>query len=159
MPEEFTAAAVPPSGPVFTRRIYLGAPAEAVWEWLVDPEKSRQYSLCDLVTRPGAVGDPMLYVHKLAGQPVVDGTVEEILEGRRLVHSFQFQDDPPESPSRVTYELIRYGDQMCCLELRHDRFEENSETLGSISTSWDVALSSLKTLVETGRPLPWPRRR
>ena len=159
MPEHFTAAAEPPRGPVFTRRIYLGVPVEEVWEWLVEPEKSQQYSLCDLLTRPVAPGDPMLYMSKLAGQVVIEGTVEEIIEGRRLVHTFQFQLDPPEPPSRVTYELIRYGDRMCCLELRHEGFDENSQTLGSISTSWDVALSSLKTLVETGRPLPWPRRR
>jgi hypothetical protein len=141
------------------RRIFIGAPAAAVWPWLVEPELSQQYSLSDLQARPAAVGDPVQYYSKLGFQPLIEGVVEEIVEGRKLVHTFQFLFDPPDPPSRVSYELIRYGDEMCCIELRHEGLLRETETLDSVSTSWDVTLSSLKTLLETGKPLPWPRRR
>jgi uncharacterized protein YndB with AHSA1/START domain len=145
----------------FTRRVYLGATAEEVWPWLVEPEKSWQYHLSPLRDRPLAPGDPVQYVSKLGGQVLAEGTVEEIVEGRRLVHTFQFQFDPeePEPVTRVTFDLIRYGDRMCCLELRHEGLDPEGETCKSVTISWDVILSSLKTLVETGRPLPWPSRR
>jgi uncharacterized protein YndB with AHSA1/START domain len=143
---------------VINRRIFIGAPAEEVWRWLVEPELSRQYSLADLFSRPNAPGDPMQYFSKLGSHLLIDGEVEEIVEGRKLVHTFQFQSEEPEPQSRVSYELLRYGEAMCCLELRHAGFEPDSDTFRSVSSSWDVLLSSLKTLVETGRPLPWPRR-
>lgn len=142
-----------------TRRIYIGAPAEEVWPWLVEPERVRQYSLSELVNQPAAAGDPLRYVGRVAGQLLIEGVVEELVEGRRLVHTFQFQFEELEPASRVTYELLRYGDRMCCLELRHEGLEPGGETFKSVSASWDVALSSLKTLIETGQPLPWPSRR
>jgi uncharacterized protein YndB with AHSA1/START domain len=141
------------------RTTYLGAPAEAVWEWLVEPEQVAQYHPALLQARPRAVGDPVQYASRLGGQVLIDGAVLEIVEARRLVYTFQFQREDPEPPSRVTYELLRYGDRMCALELRHEALEPGGETYDSVATSWDVVLSSLKTLVETGRPLPWPQRR
>jgi uncharacterized protein YndB with AHSA1/START domain len=143
----------------FTRKIYIGAPAEEVWSWLVEPERVEQYHLSNLESRPTAAGDPVRYTNKIGWQVLVEGTVEEIVEGRRLVHSYQLQLDPPEEPSRVTYELIRFGDQMCCLELRHEAMAPEGEAYRSAAASWDVVLSSLKTLIETGHPLPWPTRR
>ena len=149
-----------PTTPVaFTRRVYIGAPAEEVWPWLVEPERVWDYSPSALVERPTAPGDPIQYTSKVGGQVLIDGTVEEIVEGRRLVHTFQFQIEPPEPPSRVVLELVRYGERMCCLELRHEDLDPEGETYRSVAASWDVILSSLKTLLETGRPLPWPGRK
>jgi hypothetical protein len=143
----------------FSRNVYLGAPAEEVWPWLVEPERMREYSLCYLRSRPEAVGDPVVLLSKLGGQPIVEGTVEELIEERKLVHSYRFELEYPEPPSRVSFELLRYGERMCCLQLRHEGLLAGGQTLASISTSWDVILSSLKTLVETGHPLPWPGRK
>ena len=143
----------------FTRNVYLAAPAEEVWPWLVEPERMREYSLAHLRERPLAVGDPLTLVSRLGGQVIVEGVVEELVEGRKLAHSYQFQEEDPEPPSRVTYELLRYGDAMCCLQLRHENLVPGGSTLASVSTSWDVILSSLKTLIETGKPLPWPGRK
>jgi uncharacterized protein YndB with AHSA1/START domain len=156
--EEAPSAATGGNAATFERRVYIGVPAEEVWSWLVDPERVQRYSLSDLLFRPTAVGDPIQFMSRLGGQLLIDGLVEEIVEGRRLVYTFQFQFDDPEPPSRVTYELIRYGERMCCLELRHEGLEPGGPTWDSVSKSWDVALSSLKTLIETGSPLPWPGR-
>lgn len=141
------------------RNVYIGAPAEAVWPWLVEPEMMREYSLCYFRSRPEVVGDAVELLSKLGGQPIVLGQVEELVEERRLVHTYDFQLEYPEPPSRVSYELLRYGDRMCCLQLRHEGLLAGGQTLASVSTSWDVILSSLKTLIETGHPLPWPGRK
>lgn len=140
------------------RNVYIAAPAEEVWDWLVEPERTRQYSLCYLAEKPSAVGASITYLSTLGGHVVVEGVVEELIPGRKLVHTYQFQEQYPEPPSRVTLELLRYGDAMCCLQLRHEGMVPGGSTIGSVSTSWDVILSSLKTFIETGRPLPWPAR-
>jgi hypothetical protein len=144
---------------VLVRNVYIAAPAEEVWPWLVEPARTREYSLCYLAETPGDVGQPISYLSNLGGQVVVEGVIEELVPGRKLVHSYQFQEEYPEPPSRVTLELLRYGDAMCCLQLRHEGLVPGGSTVGSVSTSWDVILCSLKTLVETGRPLPWPARK
>lgn len=140
------------------RNVYIAAPAEEVWPWLVEPERTRRYSLCYLAETPDTVGAPIAYLSNLGGHVVVEGMIEELVPGRKLVHTYQFQEEYPEPPSRVSLELLRYGDAMCCLQLRHEGLVPGGSTLGSVSTSWDVILSSLKTLIETGRPLPWPGR-
>ena len=144
---------------VFVRNIYIGAPAEEVWPWLVEPERMREYSLCYLRARPEAAGDSLALLSKLGGQVIVEGVVEELVEERKVVHTYQFELEYPEPPSRVSFELLRYGDQMCCLQLRHEGLLAGGQTLANVSTSWDVILSSLKTLIETGHPLPWPGRK
>ena len=144
---------------VLVRNLYIAAPAEEVWPWLVEPARMRDYSLCYLADAPGKVGDPVTFLGNVGGQVVVEGVLEELIAGRKLVHTYQFQEEYPEPPSRVTMELLRYGDAMCCLQLRHEGLISGGSTLSSVSTSWDVILCSLKTLIETGHSLPWPRRK
>lgn len=141
-----------------SRRIYLGVSAETVWPWLFDPELVRRYHLADLIAQPEGVGDLVQFRHRLAGHLLIDGEVLEWVEGRRLVYSYSFLREEPEPPSRVTVELLRYGDRMCCLELHHDELLIGGETWQEIEVFWDKALSSLKTWLETGHPLPWPGR-
>jgi len=43
---------------------------------------------------------------------------------------------------------------LVCLTITHDRLEPESEMLEGISKGWPKVLSSLKTLLEVGRPLP-----
>jgi len=144
---------------VLVRNVYIAVPAEEVWPWLVEPARTREYSLCCLAEAPGGVGQPISYLSNLGGQVVIQGVIEELVPGRKLVHTYQFLEEDPEPPSRVAWELMRYGDEMCCLQLRHEGMVPRGSTLQSVSTSWDVILCSLKTLVETGRSLPWPRRK
>ena len=147
-------------GPAVTifRRVYIGAPAETVWPWLVAPERVREYALYELSRSPAGPGEVIEYRSRLSGEPIVRGVVEELVEGRRLAHSYRLEAAPEDPPGRVVYELLRYGERMCCLEVRHEGVLAGSETERTVSQSWDVILSSLKTLVETGAPLPWPTR-
>src|SRR5687768_8936329 len=89
-----------------TRRVFIGAPAEVVWEWLWEPARVEQYGPARLEARPAAAGDPVRYLGKLSYEPVSSGVVEEIVDGRRLVHTFEMALPEPDPPSRVFYELI-----------------------------------------------------
>jgi len=41
----------------------------------------------------------------------------------------------------------------------HDRLEPGSDMLRDISKGWPMVLASLKTFLETGRPMPMAARR
>ena len=58
-----------------------------------------------------------------------------------------------EGHSRVTFELeLQRG--VTRLSLIHDRFEPGSKVLEAVSDGWPSLLANLKTLLETGQPMP-----
>ena len=62
----------------------------------------------------------------------------------------RLQDEPR---SKVTFEIEPQG-KLVKLTVIHDDLEAGSLTLESISGGWPAVLSNLKTLLETGEPLP-----
>jgi hypothetical protein len=46
---------------------------------------------------------------------------------------------------------------MCSLTISHTGFRAEDQTFSDITGGWPVIASSLKTLLETGRGLPWPK--
>ena len=55
-------------------------------------------------------------------------------------------------PSRVTF-VLEPSDGTVKLTVTHEDFAEGSKTLPSISEGWPLVLSSLKSVLETGKPL------
>ena len=62
-----------------------------------------------------------------------------------------------EQPSRVTF-VIEPGKRRVKLTVTHEEFPEGSKTLPAISGGWPLVLSSLKSILETGRPLMFESR-
>lgn len=58
-----------------------------------------------------------------------------------------------EKHTRVTFEIEPVKDTVR-LTVTHDPLEPESEMLKGITTGWPKVLSSLKSLLEVGRPLP-----
>ncbi len=58
-----------------------------------------------------------------------------------------------EKHTRVTFE-ISLVHEVVRLTVTHDRLESGSEMHQGIAEGWPKVLSSLKSLLETGRPLP-----
>ncbi|MBR7678976.1 SRPBCC domain-containing protein, partial [Streptomyces daliensis] len=54
---------------------------------------------------------------------------------------------------KVSFEIEPLGESVR-LTVVHDDFEPGSEMLEGVSEGWPEILSSLKTLLETGEPLP-----
>ncbi len=55
--------------------------------------------------------------------------------------------------ARCTYEIEPDGD-ICRLTISHEIAVENSKFIEGVSGGWPRILSSLKTLLEGGEPLP-----
>ena len=133
---------------------YIAAPAERVWKALLDGEFTRQYWGHDNVSdwQKGSTwehrrDDPAHTVDVL-------GEVLEAVPPRRLVITWGEPRDRANRGrhSRVTFEIEPVAD-MVRLTITHDELEAGSETLRRISDGWPRVLSSLKSLLETGRPL------
>jgi hypothetical protein len=61
-----------------------------------------------------------------------------------------------EAPSRVAFDLEPMGD-VVRLTLTHREFSPDSATYETTRHGWPAILSSLKSLLETGKPLPFTR--
>jgi uncharacterized protein YndB with AHSA1/START domain len=144
--------------PVYQQTVFIAAPALRAWAALIAPSDVAQYHLCPLETielRPGG-----RIVYGSGGQPFITGVITEVVPERRLTHTFRFTADThpnveQDAESRVTYALVPMG-EMCQLTLTHDGFGSDDRTLANVTGGWPTILSGLKTLLETGKPLPWP---
>ena len=58
-----------------------------------------------------------------------------------------------ERSSRVTFDLEPRG-KVVKLTVTHDNLDEGGKTFRDISGGWPMVIASLKSLLETGRPLP-----
>ena len=59
-----------------------------------------------------------------------------------------------EPASRVTWTLTEAGDGLVLLRVVHDGLDDSPLTSASVGSGWPYVLAGLKSLVETGAPLP-----
>lgn len=157
---------------VQVHRIYIKAPAEAIWEAITRPEWTVRYGYAPVVDydlRPG--GPFRAYANegmKALGCPEVisDGEVLEVEPPRRLVQTWRMTMTPTmaaEAFTRLTYEIDPVRGGVCRLTVTHDvtgapryaavlRGESEQQGAGG---GWSEILSGLKTLLETGEQLPF----
>ncbi|MEJ8645853.1 SRPBCC domain-containing protein [Streptomyces sp. MS1.HAVA.3] len=61
-----------------------------------------------------------------------------------------------ERRTKVTYEIEPVGETLARLTILHEGFEPGGTLIGMCGRAWPMLASSLKTLLETGAPLPEP---
>jgi uncharacterized protein YndB with AHSA1/START domain len=138
----------------FVYEIYIAAPVETVWKALLDGEFTRQYWQHDNVS-DWVPGSPWEH-RRPDGDRRVDvlGEVIEASAPHRLVITWAEPSDRGrrDRQSRVTFEIEAVAD-MVRLRITHDQLEPGSDMERKISQGWPRVLSSLKSLLETGRAL------
>jgi uncharacterized protein YndB with AHSA1/START domain len=134
---------------------YIATSPDTLWHALLDPATTARYwqhvNLSDW--RPGS-----RWEHRSADAERELRLVGKVIESnppRRLVITWAFPDDEAraELHTRVTFNLEPTRD-VVRLTVTHDRLEPGSEMLSGITDGWPKVLSSLKSLLEVGRPLP-----
>ena len=153
-------------------RIYIKTTPEALWEAITSPEWSVRYGYAPLVDYDLRAGGTFrAYANegmKAMGCPEVisDGEVIESDAPRRLVQTWRMTMTPElaaEGFTRLTYEIEPVRGGVCRLTVTHDvssaplwafvlRGEGEAAGAGG---GWNEVLSGLKTLLETGEPLPF----
>ena len=158
-------------------RVYIHASPQAIWDAITQPDWTERYGYggrADFDLRPGGsyralASQEMKDVSAARGDAIpdaaVDGEVIEVDPPRRLVQTWRLLLDPScaaEGFTRLTYEIEETAGGVTRLTVVHEldaaptvaglvAGEREAEGAGG---GWSWVLSGLKTLLETGAPLP-----
>ncbi|MFB6958747.1 ArsR/SmtB family transcription factor [Streptomyces sp. NPDC056309] len=140
--------------PSYVYVIYIESTPETVWDALTDADLTAVYwghrNVSDW--RPGSRWEHV----RTDGSGVADvvGAVVEADRPTRLVTTWAAPEDAerPDRHSRVTFDIRPHGD-IVRLTVTHEDLNDEDE-LADVSGGWPAVLSNLKSLVETGSPLP-----
>jgi uncharacterized protein YndB with AHSA1/START domain len=139
---------------------YIMSTPEKVFGALLDPELTRQYWGLSRNVSDWKVGSRWEHQDYEDKTLKVVGKVLESEPPSRLVLTWGSPADEgqPEKHSRVTFLVERFADAVR-LTVTHDELEPESQAMRGISQGWPAILSSLKTLLESGKPMPMTTRR
>jgi uncharacterized protein YndB with AHSA1/START domain/DNA-binding transcriptional ArsR family regulator len=156
--------------PTFVYTTYIKTTPERLWQALTDPAFTRRYWFGVTFESEWQPGAPMTWHHGRGA--TTDDPEQVVVEAdpyRRL--SFAWHAMTPELAeelgltdevrdriaaeprSKATFEIEPLGD-LVKLTVVHDGFGPDSLMAGMVSRGWPRVLSGLKTLLETGEPLP-----
>lgn len=154
--------------PEFVYATYIRTTPEQLWQALTDPAFTKRYWQTEFTTdwKPGS---PMTWDNHGV---LISDPEQVVLESdpyRRLSYTwhtmtpelakrFGWDEEfrarlAAEPRSKVTFE-IEPADQGVKLTVVHDGFEAGSTVADMLSAGWPAVIASLKTLLETGEPLP-----
>ena len=160
----------PPMGdkPSFVYTTYINTTPERLWQALTEPAFTNRYWGLSFDT-DWQQGSPMTWHNRgveisdpeqvvLVAEPPSRLSYTWHTFTDELADALDFGDEARakiagEQRSRVTFEIEPVGER-CRLTVIHEGFDENSLTLSLISDGWPRVISDLKTLLETGEPLP-----
>lgn len=142
-----------PMKPEFHYTIFIAKPAADVWSALTEKKTIDQYHLAPLHTLELRKGGKISYG---ADDEMITGSIIGLEPPKSLVHTFKFagSEDPE---TRVAYEIKAIGESMCSLTISHTGFRSEDQSFADVTGGWPVIASSLKTVLETGKGLPWPK--
>ncbi len=144
------------SKPRLVNQIIINAPPERVWAAITTPEFTARYYYGSTLKTDLSVGSPFTY-HMPNGAPIVEGEVVLSDPPNRLVHTYHSLWPPmnEDAPTKVTWELASMPGGVTRVTVVHEDFQEETATYqGMQSGGWAWILSNMKTLLETGEPMP-----
>jgi uncharacterized protein YndB with AHSA1/START domain len=144
------------SKPEFVYVTYIETTAEKLWHALTDGDFTERYWFGARLKSDWKVGSTFVMVRS-DGTVSDAGKVVEVDPPRRLAYTFVNLSDKykNEFPALATFVLEPYG-KLVKLTLTHEGFAEQSRFYAGISKGWPAILSSLKSLLETGKALEIP---
>jgi uncharacterized protein YndB with AHSA1/START domain len=138
---------------------YIRTTPKKLWQALTDPEFTRRYfyeTTHESKWKPGSFWQMLTP----DGRVVDAGEVLEARPYRKLVLKWRKELKPDlraEGFSRMTYDIEKDGASVK-LTVTHEMNRPNSKLIASVSEGWPSILASLKSMLETGEPLPETRR-
>ncbi len=141
--------------PAIVYTIYIGSTPEKVWEALTSAAFSRQYFGGNAVEVDLRIGGAFI-VRAPDGSLHISGEVIECVPYRKLTVTFNVNWPAlieKLGPTLVTYEIEPADDVVKLTMLQsHDR-PLSEDILSGGRQGWPAILSSLKSVLETGKPL------
>jgi uncharacterized protein YndB with AHSA1/START domain len=144
------------SKPEFIYVTYIETTPEKLWHALTDGKFTERYWFGAHLRSDWKVGSSFEMVRS-DGTVSDAGKVVECDPPRRLAYTFINLSDKykNEFPALATFVLEPYG-KLVKLTLTHEGFAESSKFYSGISKGWPAILSSLKSILETGKRLEIP---
>ena len=143
--------------------IYIRTTKEKLWEAITSPDFTQQYFFNTRVQSDFKPGSEISYHMDTAegdDRIPVKGKIIKVEPYMELVHTvrhdFGEKDRGYSQESKVTYQIEPMG-ELVKLTLIHDEFGGDEETYNSVSGGWPIIHNGLKTLLETGKPLEFPK--
>ena len=141
--------------PVHVYKAYINAGVEAVWDAIVDPDRTVQYFYGTRVKSEWKVGSTMNY-HGPDGQLVSEGNILAIDPPNRIeftFHALWSEQIAAEDPVREVWS-IRDVNGMAELTIELYDIEVGGVTYDEFTAGIPYIVSGLKSLLETGQALP-----
>ena len=132
----------------FIYTTYIKTTPQKLWDALTNPEFTRQYWSNENIS-DWKQGSEWKHVDAKSKQARIVGKVLESNPPKRLVTSWASPSNPVDE-SKVTYDITVIGD-LVRLDVVHTNL---SEDMGrGVSSGWPLVLSSMKSFLETGKPI------
>ncbi|MEA2621710.1 MAG: hypothetical protein QOH61_620 [Chloroflexota bacterium] len=136
-------------------QVYIATTPERLWAAITDPAETQRYYYGTAVHSDWHEGSPLEYTYP-DGSVAANGKVLEVETNRRVVMEFnpvwddEIRDEPP---VRMTWEIDPSG-ALCKLTVTTDGVVPGSATESQFEGGIQYIVSGLKTLLETGAPMP-----
>jgi uncharacterized protein YndB with AHSA1/START domain len=142
--------------PEFVYVTYVETTPEKLWQALTDRAFTKRYWFDTEVRSDWKVGSPLALV--MGGKVTDTGEILEADPPRRLAYSFKHElmEDMRNEPATKVVFTIEPWDNLVKLTVTHEGFADGSKLLDGISKGWPAILSSLKSLLETGKAFAIP---
>jgi uncharacterized protein YndB with AHSA1/START domain len=137
-------------------QVFIKATPEQIWDAITKPEFTSRYFYGSLVDSSFEAGAPYRSWSPDRETLWVDGEVLDSDPPRRLSYTWRAlydEETAGEEPSRVSWEIEPQEDGVSKLTVVHDQLEHAPKTAENVAGGWMYILSSMKTLLETGKPL------
>ena len=133
---------------------YISATPKRVWKAITDRDLSKQVPYFLAVESTFRAGAPIRWVSE-SGEAAVEGEILEVKAPNLLEHTWGVRYDPSLSheKSRVSWRLEQRG-KLTKLIVEHDVTGAPLTAAQIAIDGWSFILSGIKTLVETGSPIP-----
>lgn len=142
-------------GPEFVYVAYIATTPDKLWQALTSGAITRLYWYDRRIESEWSVDSPVRFYDGDSNVVTDEGKVLQTDPPRRLSYSFRpvLNDEVQEmGTSRVSFTMEPV-DGMMKLTLVHDELRSEEEGAG-FREGWSPILSSLKTFLETGKPMP-----
>jgi len=144
------------SDPDYVYVVYIRATPQKLWDMLTDGHSTAAFWYGRTNESSWRKGDTVIF-RRPDGGVDFSGEVFEADPPRRLSHGFLHPAPGPmhdEGDTRVTYDIAEVEQGVVRLTVTHSGFKTGSIIRPGVERGWPVILSGLKSLLETGEPLP-----
>ena len=137
--------------------LFIHTTAEQLWQAITDGTITPKYFFGSIVSVELQTGGAIAY-HFADGRLSVDGVVEKATAPVELCNTWRIHYTPDcvGETSRVTWKIEPRG-ALCKLTVLHELDQAPATARSVGNDGWSMVLSGLKTLLETGAPLPSQR--